>query len=199
MRHSHPACLLLGLYCTRDIWGAGRIIMHLDDPRGGDEPNRKGYPRATACVQDDVDRMLPYFAFQKASWKSLRTTNPIESVFDACGCAPMLRHDCAAALGALPRLPADPTLVEWPGHALTAVERSHLCKRKLHEIMPWSDYADLRISSKAGATSSQDPRFAATCNFVAVSAARGAGGRTADRSPLGSAYYRRERLSGDCL
>jgi hypothetical protein len=30
---------------------------------------------------DDVDRMLAYFAFPKASWKSLRTTNPIEPAF----------------------------------------------------------------------------------------------------------------------
>ncbi len=41
----------------------------------------KNYPKAAACVRDDVDRMLAYFAFPKASWKSLRTTNPIESVF----------------------------------------------------------------------------------------------------------------------
>lgn len=41
----------------------------------------KDYPKAAACVRDDVDRMLAYFAFPKASWKSLRTTNPIESVF----------------------------------------------------------------------------------------------------------------------
>ena len=41
----------------------------------------RDYPKAAACVRDDVDRMLAYFAFPKASWKSLRTTNPIESVF----------------------------------------------------------------------------------------------------------------------
>jgi putative transposase len=41
----------------------------------------KDYPKAAACVRDDVDRMLAYFAFPKASWKSLRTTNPIESSF----------------------------------------------------------------------------------------------------------------------
>ena len=43
----------------------------------------KDYPKAAACVRDDVDRMLAYFAFPKASWKSLRTTNPIESVFSS--------------------------------------------------------------------------------------------------------------------
>lgn len=41
----------------------------------------KDYPKAAACVRDDVDRMLAYFAFPKASWKSIRTTNPIESNF----------------------------------------------------------------------------------------------------------------------
>lgn len=41
----------------------------------------KDYPKAAACVRDDVDRMLTYFAFPKESWKSLRTTNPIESTF----------------------------------------------------------------------------------------------------------------------
>lgn len=41
----------------------------------------KDYPKAAACVRDDVDRMLAYFAFPAASWKSIRTTNPIESNF----------------------------------------------------------------------------------------------------------------------
>ena len=43
----------------------------------------KDYPKAAACVRDDIDRMLAYFAFPKASWKSLRTSNPIESVFSS--------------------------------------------------------------------------------------------------------------------
>lgn len=41
----------------------------------------RDYPKAAACVRDDVDRMLTYSAFPKESWKSLRTTNPIESTF----------------------------------------------------------------------------------------------------------------------
>lgn len=41
----------------------------------------KNYPKAAACLRDDIDRMLTYFAFPKESWKSLRTTNPIESTF----------------------------------------------------------------------------------------------------------------------
>ncbi len=43
----------------------------------------KDYPKAAACLRDDVDRMLAYFAFPQASWKSLRTTNPIESIFSS--------------------------------------------------------------------------------------------------------------------
>jgi len=39
------------------------------------------YPKAAACMRDDVERMLTFFSFPKASWKSLRTTNPIESAF----------------------------------------------------------------------------------------------------------------------
>lgn len=41
----------------------------------------RDYPKAAASIRDDVDRMLTYLAFPKASWKSLRTTNPIESIF----------------------------------------------------------------------------------------------------------------------
>jgi putative transposase len=41
----------------------------------------KDYPKAAACVRDDVDRMLTYFGFPSESWKSIRTTNPIESTF----------------------------------------------------------------------------------------------------------------------
>lgn len=41
------------------------------------------YPKAAACLRDDLDRMLTYFAFPSESWKSLRTTNPIESVFSS--------------------------------------------------------------------------------------------------------------------
>lgn len=43
----------------------------------------KDYPKASACLREDVDRMLTYFAFPEASWKSLRTTNPIESIFSS--------------------------------------------------------------------------------------------------------------------
>ena len=40
-----------------------------------------GYPQASASVQEDLPRMFSFFAFPKHNWKSIRTSNPIESVF----------------------------------------------------------------------------------------------------------------------
>ena len=42
---------------------------------------QRDYPSAAACIRDDLDRMMSYYRFPQASWKSLRTTNVIESVF----------------------------------------------------------------------------------------------------------------------
>lgn len=40
------------------------------------------YPKAAACLRDDVARMTAYFDFPQAHWRHLRTTNIIESNFD---------------------------------------------------------------------------------------------------------------------
>jgi len=42
----------------------------------------KQYPKAAACLRDDVTRMTAFFDFPKPHWKHLRTTNIIESNFD---------------------------------------------------------------------------------------------------------------------
>ena len=42
---------------------------------------QREYPKAAACVRDDVDRMVTFFRFPEPSWKSLRTTNPIDPIF----------------------------------------------------------------------------------------------------------------------
>ena len=42
---------------------------------------QRDYPKAAACLRDDVDRMVTFYRFPSGSWKSLRTTNPIESIF----------------------------------------------------------------------------------------------------------------------
>jgi putative transposase len=39
------------------------------------------YPKATACLLDDQERMLTFFDFPAEHWSHLRTTNPIESAF----------------------------------------------------------------------------------------------------------------------
>lgn len=46
------------------------------------ELNRQ-YPKAAKCLREDVVRMTAYYDFPKAHWKHLRTTNIIESNFDA--------------------------------------------------------------------------------------------------------------------
>lgn len=55
---------------------------------------QREYPKAAACVRDDVDRMVTFFRFPKPNWKSLRTTNPIESIFSSV----RLRTDAARRL-----------------------------------------------------------------------------------------------------
>lgn len=55
---------------------------------------QRDYPKAAACVREDVDRMLAYYAYPAGSWKHLRTTNPIESVFASV----RLRTDAAKRL-----------------------------------------------------------------------------------------------------
>lgn len=55
---------------------------------------QREYPKAAACVRDDVDRMVTFFRFPQPSWKSLRTTNPIESIFASV----RLRTDAARRL-----------------------------------------------------------------------------------------------------
>jgi len=42
----------------------------------------RSYPKAAACLRDDVTRMTAYYGFPEAHWKHLRTTNVIESNFD---------------------------------------------------------------------------------------------------------------------
>ncbi|HEY9084923.1 MAG TPA: IS256 family transposase [Candidatus Tyrphobacter sp.] len=40
------------------------------------------YPKAAACLRDDVARLTAYYDFPKPHWKHLRTNNVIESNFD---------------------------------------------------------------------------------------------------------------------
>ena len=42
---------------------------------------RKNYPRAVECLLKDKDSLLTYFNYPRPHWLSLKTTNPIESIF----------------------------------------------------------------------------------------------------------------------
>lgn len=41
----------------------------------------RDYPRAVECLLKDQDALLTYFNYPKEHWVSLKTTNPIESIF----------------------------------------------------------------------------------------------------------------------
>lgn len=42
---------------------------------------QRDYPKAAACIRDDMDRMVSYFRFPQGTWTNIRTTNAIESIF----------------------------------------------------------------------------------------------------------------------
>lgn len=44
---------------------------------------RAAYPRATECLLADKEPLLAFYAYPKAHWKSIRTTNPLESPFSS--------------------------------------------------------------------------------------------------------------------
>lgn len=45
------------------------------------ERYRTEYPRAVDCLMKDQDALLTYYAYPQQHWVSLKTTNPIESIF----------------------------------------------------------------------------------------------------------------------
>ena len=49
------------------------------------------YPKAVACLQESVDVLFAYFHFPRQHWKSIKSTNVIESLFSAV----KLRTDAA--------------------------------------------------------------------------------------------------------
>ncbi len=55
---------------------------------------QRGYPKAAACLRDDIARMFAYYRFPAPNHKNLRTTNPIESIFASV----RLRTDAAKRL-----------------------------------------------------------------------------------------------------
>jgi putative transposase len=45
------------------------------------EAYQNAYPKAAKCLTDDEETLLAFYDFPAAHWKSIRTTNPIESTF----------------------------------------------------------------------------------------------------------------------
>ena len=55
------------------------------------------YPRATECLVKDKEQLLTFYDFPAAHWRSIRTTNPIESTFAT------VRHRTSRAKGCVSR------------------------------------------------------------------------------------------------
>ena len=55
------------------------------------------YPRATACLEKDRAELLTFYDFPATHWQSIRTSNPIESVFGT------IRHRTKRSKGCLSR------------------------------------------------------------------------------------------------
>jgi len=55
------------------------------------------YPKATRCLQKDREELLAFYDFPAKHWQSIRTTNPIESVFGT------IRHRTKRSKGCLNR------------------------------------------------------------------------------------------------
>ena len=53
------------------------------------------YPRATQCLEKDREELMTFYDFPAKHWRSIRTTNPIESVFGT------IRHRTKRAKGCL--------------------------------------------------------------------------------------------------
>jgi transposase-like protein len=67
--------------CLREMYGAStkdRVLFLMDQfaDRYG-----KSYPRAVECLRKDKDSLLTYYSYPRQHWVSLKTTNPIESIF----------------------------------------------------------------------------------------------------------------------
>ena len=58
---------------------------------------RDKYPKAVECLEKDKATLLTFFDFPAAHWKSIRTTNPIESTFAT------VRHRASRAKGCVSR------------------------------------------------------------------------------------------------
>lgn len=73
--HDEVRCLLQRLYTADSKHEAETLMAQFA------ETYNHAYPRAVECLLKDQDALLTYFAYPKEHWISLKTTNPIESIF----------------------------------------------------------------------------------------------------------------------
>lgn len=66
----------------RDIYTAPTRAEATERIRRFARQFEREYPRAVASLVEHQDALLTYYDFPRAHWKSLRTSNPIESTFD---------------------------------------------------------------------------------------------------------------------
>lgn len=71
------ACLsgLRGVYDAPDRAAARKAF------RGWKNQWRRAYPKAAACVEKDIERLLAFYVMPRPHWRMVRTTNAIERCF----------------------------------------------------------------------------------------------------------------------
>lgn len=73
--HADVKALLGAIYDADTKAEAEKLIQQFAETYG------RTYPRGVECLLKDKDALLTYFAYPKEHWVSLKTTNPIESIF----------------------------------------------------------------------------------------------------------------------
>lgn len=73
--HSEVKVFLQDLYAAATKEAARGLIAQFARQYG------KSYPRAVECVTKDQEALLTFYQYPKEHWPSLKTTNPIESIF----------------------------------------------------------------------------------------------------------------------
>ena len=73
--HAEVKLLLRQMYNAHTRDEAETLMLQFAETYG------REYPRAVECLLKDQDALLTYFNYPKEHWKSLKTTNPIESIF----------------------------------------------------------------------------------------------------------------------
>ena len=85
------------LEALHEIWMAPTKDTALKAFNSFEQKFKAKYPNAVECLNKDKDSLLTFFSFPAEHWKSLRTTNPIESTFAS------VRHRSSRAKGCVSR------------------------------------------------------------------------------------------------